>query len=56
MNKVVILRHKSSPISEEKMIPFLVRGLLDQLQKSTIVGNGIKSIDELLTKIKRMEA
>ena len=56
MDKVILLRQRTVPLTEEEMIPYLVRGLLDPLQKSAVMARDIVTVDELLAELRRLES
>ena len=55
MDKLVIMRQRSTPLAEKEMIPYLVRGLADAAQRSAIMARDVLTVAELLEQIRRLE-
>ena len=56
MDKVTLLRQRAVPLTEADMVPYLVRGLFDPLQKSAVMARNIGTVDELLAELRRLES
>ena len=55
MDKLSILRLRSTAMTEGEMIPYLVRGLYDPSQRSAIMGRDVRNVSELLDVLRRLE-